>query len=416
MSSLDDISSPRFDLISTLTIHEPFDFPLKKEYLVKVDSVLNSSGKINVSKRKVASNKDIFASILYADTSIKMFLEAYKKRPEFKNTIFIITGDHRLIPIAQKDKLCRFNVPFFIYSPLLKKPQKMKSISSHFDVAPTLLSFLSNNYDVDLPKETAWVGTGIDTSKVFRNIHKIPLMRYKGKVNDFVYKDYMYSEGNLFKIREDFNISKISDKTVLDEISASLKEFKSLNAYVTENDKFYPKNSAAVVIGRYKFTPEELTKVEELTANLSSEEMFMLAREKAFNSERDTARLICNYILRKFPNYVDVRILKGRTLAWDAKYEESEKELLNALKRSPYYDDVYLVLLDMYWWSSQNERSKEIVEKAIKNKIKNDDVAFKMARAYETMNEVDKAKKIIDSILKKQPNNKVFIKFKNSLK
>jgi lipoteichoic acid synthase len=70
----------------------------------------------------------------------------------------------------------------------------------------------------------------------------------------------------------------------------------------------------------------------------------------------------------------------------------------------------------MYWWSSQNERSKEIVEKAIKNKIKNDDVAFKMARAYETMNEVDKAKKIIDSILKKQPNNKVFIKFKNSLK
>lgn len=416
LSSLDDIPSPRFDLISTLTIHEPFDFPLKKEYLVKVDSVLNAPGKINIDKKKVKSNKDIFACILYADASIKMFLESYKKRPEFKNTIFIITGDHRLIPMAQKDKLCRFNVPFFIYSPLLKKTQKMKSISSHFDVAPSILAFLSNNYDVELPKQTAWVGTGIDTSAAFRNIHKIPLMRYKGKVNDFVYKDYMYSDGNLFKIREDLNIAKISDKPVLDEVSKHFKEFKSLNAYVTENDKFYPKNSDAVVTSLNTFTSEELAKLKELTANLTGDQMFMKAREKAFNSERETARLICDYILRKSPNYADVRILKGRTLAWDGKYKESEKELLNALKRSPYYDDVYLALLDMYWWSSQDEKSKIVIEKAIKRNIKNDDVAFKMARAYATMKDNEKAKKIIDSLIKKQPNNKVFIKLKKSLK
>lgn len=416
LATLDEIKTPRLDLIATLTIHEPFDFPLKDQYLIKVDSVLNSSEKIKATKRDVNSNKEIFASILYADASIKMFMEAYKKRPEYSNTIFIITGDHRLIPIAQKDKLCRFNVPFFIYSPMLKKPAKMKAINSHFDFTPTMLAFLSKNYNVSLPKKTAWIGEGIDTSKVFRNVHKIPLMRYKGSINDFVYKKYMYSDGTLFKIKEDFNTYKISDDKILEEITGVYKEFKNLNSYVTKNDKVYPKNTGAAMAVQNKFTPEEIAKLKELTANLSADQQFLLAREKAFNNERETARLICNYILKESPNYVDVRILKGRTFAWDGKYEESELELLSALKRSPYYDDIYLALLDMYWWSSQNEKSKLIVEQALKNKIKNDDVAFKMARAYKTMNNLEKATKILDSILKKQPKNEEYLKLKKSLK
>ena len=416
LTLLDDIKTPRLDLIATQTIHEPFTFPVKDKYLVKVDSILNSGKKLKATNKEITSNKDIFASILYADASVKMFIESYKKRPEFKNTIFIITGDHRLIPIAQKDKLCRFNVPFFIYSPMLKKTSKIKSISSHQDLAPSILAFLSKSYNVQLPKETAWVGSGLDTSRVFRNTHKIPLMRYKGTVNDFVYKNYMYSDGVLFKIKENFSISKINDKTILAEVTKAFKEFKNLNVYVTKNNKIYPENEETVIAGVYKFSPEELEKVKKLTKDMSLDDMFMAARQKAFNSERETARLMCDYILKTAPNYVDVRILKGRTLAWDGQYAESEKELLDALKRSPYYDDIYLALLDMYWWSSQNEKSKIIAEKAIKNKIKNDDVAFKMARAYETMNNIEVAEKIIDSILKKQPKNKVFIKFKNSLK
>ncbi|WP_405565880.1 sulfatase-like hydrolase/transferase [Polaribacter sp. Asnod6-C07] len=415
LSVLDDIPSPRLDLIATQSIHDPFTFPVKQKYLLKIDSILKTNKSLKATKKQIRSNKDIFASILYSDASVKMFIESYKKRPDFKNTIFIITGDHRLIPIAQKDKLCRFNVPFFIYSPLLKKPTTMKAVNSHYDLAPSLLSFLSNSYDLDLPKETAWLGDGIDTSKTFRNIHKIPLMRYKGSLSDYVYKDYLLSDGKLYKIKEDFNIYQIDDKTVLNDATKSFNEFKNLNAYVTKNNKIYPENENTKIKGIYIFTPEELTKIEELTNGLTVDEMFMAARQKAFNNERETARLICNYILKKVPNYVDVRILKGRTLAWDGQYEASEKELLNALKRSPYYDDIYLALLDMYWWSSQNEKSIVIVDKAIKNKIKNDDVAFKMARAYATMKNTDKATTIIDSILKKQPKNKVYLKLKKSL-
>ncbi len=414
--ALDDIKGPRLDLITTQTIHEPFDFPVKETYLKKIDSIINSNSNLKVTDKQIIAYKEIFASILYADNSIEMFIESYKKRSDYNNTIFIISGDHRLIPIAQKDQLCRFNVPFFIYSPLLKQTSKMKSVSSHFDVTPSLLAFLSKNHNVTLPEKVPFIGTGIDTAKVFRNIHKIPLMRYKGSLNDFVYKDYMYSSGTLYKIKENFNTYKVKDKAVEQEIKEHFNEFKSLNAYVTENDKIYPYNKEDILTEVYEFKPEELIELEQLTANLKLDEMFMLARDKAFNNERDLARLICNYILRKNSNYVDVRILKGRTFAWDGKYEAAEEELLNALRRAPFYDDVYLALLDMYWWSSQNEKSKEIVKRAKENKIINDEIAFKMARAFKTMNKIENAEIVIDSILKNQPKNDTYIKFKESLK
>jgi phosphoglycerol transferase MdoB-like AlkP superfamily enzyme len=416
LSVLENINEPRLDFISTQTIHEPFDFPEKEVYLNKVDSMLNASNNLSISKQEITANKQIFASILYADSSIKTFMEAYKKRADYNNTIFVITGDHRLIPIAQKDQLCRFNVPFIIHSPMLKKTAKMNSVSSHLDFAPSLLAFLSKNYNIVQPKQVAWIGTGIDTAKVFRNTHKIPLMRYKGSLSDFVYKDYMYSSGTLFKIKENFNTYKIKDATIAQEIKEHLNEFKSLNAYATENDKIYPFNKQDILTEVYEFKPEELKQLEQLTANLKLDEMFMLAREKAFDKERDLARLICNYILRKNSNYVDVRILKGRTFAWDGKYKEAEEELLNALRRAPYYDDVYMALLDMYWWSSQNEKSKEIFKKAKENNIKNDEIAFKMARAYKTIDDTENAEKMIDSVLKNQPQNNTFIKFKESLK
>lgn len=415
LATIDQIPSPRFDLITTQTIHEPFDFPLQKEYSVKIDSILNSGVKLKATSKEINSYKNIFASILYADHSIKMFMEAYEKKPEYENTIFIISGDHRVIPIAQKDKLCRFNVPFIIYSPMLKQGKIMNSISSHFDVAPSLLAFLGNNYNVELPEKVAWLGEGIDTTAAFTNKHQIPLMRYKGTISDYLYKDYMYSDGKLYKIKEDFNTFQISDKKVLDTMKTKLKEFKNLNAYVTNNDKIISEKIKTSSLSRYTFSDEEKEILAKMTKGLSLDKIFQLARKKAFNDKRDTARLICNYLLKNAPNYVDVRILKGRTLAWDKQYEESELELKNAIKRSPYYFDSYLALLDLYWWSSQNEKSIELVEKAKERGIDNDEIAFKLARAYRTLNKNDMALKLMDSILKKDPTNHEYIKFKKSL-
>ncbi|MGO4905239.1 sulfatase-like hydrolase/transferase [Flavobacterium sp. W20_MBD1_R3] len=412
LSELKDEKQPRLDIIMTLTNHEPFDFPSKKSYLEKVERVLKS--KSNFEKKKLKDYKDIFACLLYTDKSIQNFMEAYAKRPDYANTIFIITGDHRLIPVPQKDNLSRFHVPFYIYSPMLKKTAKFKSISSHSDVTPSLVSFLTNNYNFNTLKETTWLGQGLDTVREFRNIHNIPLMRYKGSINDYIYKDYFYSEGILFKIDENFNLSE-TDNDMTEIVSNSFLDFKKLNAYLTTKDKI-TKSISIFKKPTYTFTAEEFVTIQKLTKGMDHDHIFFLSRELAFKKERKNARLLCNYILNDLPNYGDVRTLKGRTLAWDGDYKNAEKELLEVIKRTPFYGDSYLALMDVYWWSGQNKKAIAIGKQALSNQINDAELSYKLAQAYNRMQNYKDSNKLIDSLLVLFPKNKEYSNFKKSIK
>jgi tetratricopeptide (TPR) repeat protein len=396
----------------TLTNHEPFDFPSKKVYLEKVEHILKT--KSYFEKNKLNEYKDIFACLLYTDNSIQNFMEAYAKRPDYVNTIFIITGDHRLIPVPLKDNLSRFHVPFYIYSPMLKKTAKFKSISSHSDVTPSLFSFLSNNYKFNLLEKTTWLGEGLDTVRQFRNIHNIPLMRYKGSINDYIYKDYFYSDGTLFKIDENFNLSE-TDNDMMETVSSSFTDLKKLNAYLTIKNKI---TNAASSFKKpaYTFTVEEFSTIKKLTKGLDHDHIFFLARDLAFKKEREKALLLCNYILNDLPNYGDVRTLKGRILAWDGDYKNAEKELLEVINRTPFFGDSYLALIDVYWWSNQNKKAVAIGKQALDNQINDAELGYKLAQAYQRTNNLVKSNKIIDSIIKKYPKNNDYLNFKKSLK
>lgn len=416
LASLDDKAQPRLDIILTLSNHEPFTFPLKEEFEAKVDSILNSGQQFDITREDILANKDIYASLHYTDNSIKDFMNAYAQRDDYDNTIFVITGDHRLIPIEQKDKLCRFHVPLYIYSPMLNKTARFKSVSSHWDVAPSLLSFLTNNYKFNDLEETAWMSEGLDTVRDFRNIHRIPLMRYKGSINDFIYKEYLYSDGELFKINENFGINKVKEEVLLQEVEDSLMAFKKMNAYVTKRDKVFPDSLNIYVQPTIDFSNTQLATINKLTKGMNFDQAFEVAKNKAFNKEREKARLLCDYILNELPNHSDARTLKGRTLAWDGDYENAEIELLNVIKRSPYYNDSYLALLDLYWWSGQDEKAEKIMKKALKNSMVNPEISFKMAKAYKRMNNLNEANKLIDSIIDIHPNNTEYLTFKRTLK
>ncbi|SFF08157.1 LTA synthase family protein [Flavobacterium xueshanense] len=412
LTELQDNKQPRLDIIMTLTNHEPFDFPSKKVYLEKVEHILKT--KSYFERNKLNEYKDIFACLLYTDNSIQNFMEAYAKRPDYVNTIFIITGDHRLIPVPLKDNLSRFHVPFYIYSPMLKKTAKFKSISSHSDVTPSLVSFLTNNYKFNVSEKTTWLGQGLDTVRQFRNIHNIPLMRYKGSINDYIYKDYFYSDGNLFKIDENFNLSE-TDNDMTETVSSSFTDFKKLNAYLTTKNKI-TNAASSFMKPTYTFTAEEFSTIKKLTKGLDHDHIFFLARDLAFKKEREKALLLCNYILNDLPNYGDVRTLKGRILAWDGDYKNAEKELLEVINRTPFFGDSYLALIDVYWWSNQNKKAVAIGKQALDNQINDAELGYKLAQAYQRTNNLVKSNKIIDSIIKKYPKNNDYLNFKKSLK
>ena len=416
LNTMSEEKQPRLDIIMTLSSHEPFEYPQKEFFESKVDEVLKKTRKSKETKKRISENKDIFGCLLYTDRAIEEFMTAYKERPEYENTIFIITGDHRLIPIIQQDKLCRFHVPFLVYSKMLNQPKRFKSVSSHWDVTPSLTSFLTNNYRFKPLSQTAWMGKGFDTVTNFQNNKIIPLMRYKGSINDIIYKDYFYSDGELFKIKEDFNTYKVVEEDVQNIASDSLMAFKKLNAYVTQRNKIFPDSLNIYVTPKTKFSKEENNTINALAGKKTFDELFVLARDLSHKKDYKNANLLCNYILNEYPNYADVRILKARGLGWQQKYKQAEVELLDVLNRSPFYDDGYLALLDVYWWSNQELKSSKVYKKAIKNEIINPIVSFKMAKAYERLDSLSMARRIMDSLVKKHPNNSEFIKFKNGLK
>ena len=55
----------------------------------------------------------------------------------------------------------------------------MSSVSTHFDISPSLLAYLHHNYKTKGPSLVSWIGQGLDTSHNFQNQHKYPLLQTK---------------------------------------------------------------------------------------------------------------------------------------------------------------------------------------------------------------------------------------------
>jgi hypothetical protein len=142
------------------------------------------------------------------------------------------------IPISTQ--LDRFHVPLIVYSPLLKKAGHFKSISSHFDIAPSIIAFLKENYNMIFPSLSAWIGHGLDTGSVFRNLHPIPLMRNKSEFIDFIEDDELLSANTLYKIYPTMDIEAIENENKLEQLLEHFEIFKSKNALVCRNNKLIP--------------------------------------------------------------------------------------------------------------------------------------------------------------------------------
>lgn len=84
----------------------------------------------------------------YADWSFGRFIEMARKRPWFDNTVFIFVADHgpRLSGQAQVP-VARYRIPLLYYAPKHIKSQKIETLGSSLDFAPTLMGLLGISYD-----------------------------------------------------------------------------------------------------------------------------------------------------------------------------------------------------------------------------------------------------------------------------
>lgn len=111
----------------SLSSHQPFTLPA--QYI----------GKFN------PGTLPVHPTIAYADLALKKFFEEAEKQDWYKNTLFVITGDHTTVSDQKKyqDTLGPYRVPLLLFHPQIQWPKvNLERAAQHADILPTVLDVI----------------------------------------------------------------------------------------------------------------------------------------------------------------------------------------------------------------------------------------------------------------------------------
>jgi uncharacterized sulfatase len=199
---------PSLNIILTTGIHEPFDQCVP-----------------DYQNLKTKYHKKTIGSILQNDKNFKDFFSKIANNQNFRNSIFIITGDHNIqdhLPL--KNDLEVFHTPLIIYSPLLIEAKKFPSLVSHRDILPTLLGLIKQNYGLAINSKGSFLGNQLNTSPSFQTNFTAPLNLYNNNFCNLIDKDLILINDLVYRIvDEKLKLQKITDSNTLKKLQ-TLKE------------------------------------------------------------------------------------------------------------------------------------------------------------------------------------------------
>lgn len=141
-------TKPFFALIQTSGNHRPYTVPKETHGFAReilTDDDLHANG---------FESNDEYNSFRYLDHAIGLFFEKAAKEPWFRNTVFVLYGDHGTRTGAPGDalklgdlSLIVYHVPMIIYAPGFGvQPRRIDTAASHMDLMPTIASFCGVPY------------------------------------------------------------------------------------------------------------------------------------------------------------------------------------------------------------------------------------------------------------------------------
>lgn len=229
-----DVKHPRIDIYLTLSSHAPFIFPDKDIWMQKAAWMTDSLQLDEERDRELRKNLHIPGSFLFVDDAVRELMKLYARRPDFANTVFVITGDHRVGELPSLTRIDNYHVPLVIWSPLLKKPARFESVTSHLDITPSLLAWLREQYEVFTPDRSHWLGKGIDVTPGFRSAGFVPFMTNNRSVTQLLKGEYYLSGDNLYQVNQGLGLTEITDDAVLKEMKASLEAYEIVSVFACE--------------------------------------------------------------------------------------------------------------------------------------------------------------------------------------
>lgn len=242
------VHRPFLDIYQTLSSHEPFVVDDIAFYEDQVRQMVAQSTEITEEEcNNIMRNLNIYACFLYTDQSVKHLFSYYASRPDFQNTIFVITGDHRMGPVPTGIALRKYNVPLVVYSPLLKRPKTMNAVVSHLDITPSFNAYLSANYDYKIQDHCHWLGTSFDTTSAFQSTRKVAFMLNNRDVVDYMSGTDFLSSGKLIDLDPMFFGRPSTDEQRRQALVDELEVFDKLSRYVVQNDVLIPRDANTVL-------------------------------------------------------------------------------------------------------------------------------------------------------------------------
>lgn len=241
--------------MQTISMHTSYQFPGQDAYREKFEQRLGHLQVPEARRAGYRAHADIYSTILYTDDQLRRYFESVEKEPWYANTLFIVTGDHRLPEIPLDAHIDRYHVPLIVFSPLLKQPRRVRAVSSQLDVTPSLMALLSNTYGLRRPGHTAWLGNALDMSGSFRSLHQMPLKQTKTSAPEFVAGRWWLRDGQLYELQDGMHLSPVEDAQVREWTVQRLQRYQQANAVFMQRKALLPPQDTPPALVAYSAAP-----------------------------------------------------------------------------------------------------------------------------------------------------------------
>ncbi|KRG77998.1 hypothetical protein ABB30_06255 [Stenotrophomonas ginsengisoli] len=216
--------------VQTISMHTSYRFPGQAHWQQQLQGHVQALGLPPARQAAVQAQSDIYSTILYTDAQLQRLLQAASQQPWHADTIYLISGDHRLPEIPIGEHIERYHVPLLIHSPLLRQPARIGAVSSQMDVLPSLMALLSAHYGLQRPAQTPWLGRGLDMSTAFSSTGHFPLKQTKTSAEEYLDGRWWLRDGQLYALEKGMRLSAVDDAQALARVQARLHRYQQANA------------------------------------------------------------------------------------------------------------------------------------------------------------------------------------------
>ncbi len=135
----------------------------------------------------------------------------------------------------------------------------------------------------------------------------------------------------------------------------------------------------------------------------SVDKLFEDARKSAFAGDRTQSQLMLYEILKRSPDYEDVRVFLARTYMWEDRYDSARVILQKVLTKNPTNRDALQAMANAYAWNDQYADALAYVMAGLKTYPNDEELLYKKASYLKQLGREPESAETLQTLLGVQP-------------